>query len=192
MSYRIRPAYALFGVILAVVAIPSFATDLDFPKVDESKPHPLPAVSRCMQPSNVAVIAVHVNELGKPFDVQMTKNSGCASLDTAAPDTVRKWRFVPASRNGEAFAEWTAIGFQFDGSGVKLVEVPPQTDLSKADRERIVCKNQSAETGRIIPPAPVCMAKWEWDERKRQEDAMRHREHVPTSLGTGGITAPSH
>ena len=192
MSFRFRHARILLAALLAVAATGSYAADLDYPRVDDSRPHSPPVTSGCTRASDVALIAVHVNELGRPFEVLTAKSSGCEALDRVGVDTVRNWHFLPATRNGEALAGWTAVGFQFDGTTVRQVDVPPETDISRAERDRIICKPQVSTTGSHIDPAPLCMAKWEWDERKRQQDEARRHIHVPTTIGTGGITGTPH
>jgi len=38
---------------------------------------------------------------GSPGSVTLEKTSGSVALDTAAINTVREWRFVPAQQNGQ-------------------------------------------------------------------------------------------
>lgn len=191
MSHRFRPVCVAIGAILYIAAAPSFAADSAQPQVDVSKPHVLPAVPKC-GPTGVAVVAVHVNELGKPFDVRTAQSSGCEALDSAAEYAVRGWRFVPASRDESDIAEWTAVGFQFDGKAVTQVDVPPETEVSRRDRDQVVCRTQAAATGSHINQGRVCMTKEQWDEIRLQREQARKHEHVPTTLGTGGSTQASH
>lgn len=190
MTVAFRPASIVFGAVLFVAAAP--AADLQVPQVDLSKPHGLPAASRCAQASGTAVIAVHVNELGKPFEVQTDKSSGCAALDESGEFAVKSWRFLPATRDGDPIAEWTAVGFQYDGKVVTQVDVPPETAVAQQDRDRVICKTQKASTGSHIDPGPVCMSKAQWEERRRQAEEARKREHIPTKIGTTGPTGTSY
>ncbi|RPH46639.1 MAG: energy transducer TonB [Burkholderiales bacterium] len=49
---------------------------------------------------------VHVGADGAVIDVQVRASSGSPALDRAAIDTVRRWRFRPATVDGQAVAEW--------------------------------------------------------------------------------------
>jgi protein TonB len=49
---------------------------------------------------------VHVGTDGGVIDVQVRQSSGSPSLDRAATDAVRKWRFKPATVDGQPVAEW--------------------------------------------------------------------------------------
>lgn len=46
------------------------------------------------------VLLVHVSALGVAQDVTISGSSGSASLDRAARNAVRRWRFTPARRDG--------------------------------------------------------------------------------------------
>lgn len=46
------------------------------------------------------VLLVHVSALGVAQDVTISASSGSASLDRAARNAVRRWRFTPARRDG--------------------------------------------------------------------------------------------
>lgn len=48
------------------------------------------------------VVVVHVAENGVSTGADVARTSGVASLDRAALDAVRKWRFRPAMKNGRA------------------------------------------------------------------------------------------
>jgi TonB family protein len=180
----------LLGAVVFAAAAP--AADLPVPQPDVSNFLGLPSGSGCPQATGVAVIAVHVNELGKPFVVQAAKSSGCDTLDRSGELAVKGWRFLPATRDGESIAEWTAVGFQYDGKAVIKVEVSPDTEIAQKDRNRVVCRVQKANTGSHIDPAPVCLSKAQWDERQRQIDEARRRVHVPVRIQTGGPASTSY
>ncbi|WP_312522719.1 energy transducer TonB [Anaerospora sp.] len=62
----------------------------------------------------VVVIKVSVSEQGEVEHLEISKSSGNESLDQAAIDSVKQWRFIPAYENGKkcsADAE-TAIIFK--------------------------------------------------------------------------------
>lgn len=51
-------------------------------------------------------IDVQVGADGVVRDVRITKSSGSSTLDQAALDTVRRWRFKPATVDGTPVSEW--------------------------------------------------------------------------------------
>lgn len=50
--------------------------------------------------SGTVVLRVHVGADGRPQGIDLIEGSGSRSLDRAAADAVRRWRFDPAMRNG--------------------------------------------------------------------------------------------
>ena len=50
--------------------------------------------------SGTVVLRVHVGADGEPEGIDLVEGSGSRSLDRAAVDAVRRWRFEPAMRNG--------------------------------------------------------------------------------------------
>lgn len=162
------------------------------PRVDLTKSHFLPGYpekARQEGKTGTVVLAVHVNEIGKPFAVEVEKSSGSPDIDQSAVFAVRYWRFVPAERDGETTAEWTAVAFRFDGDGVTQIETDPETAISRADRNKPVCKRQPPKTGSIIDDKPVCMAKWQWDEQARRLNTKRWNTPTPPAMGGAGSTS---
>ena len=49
---------------------------------------------------------VYVGTDGSVLDVVVVQRSGSPLLDQTAVDTVRKWRFKPATVDGKPVAEW--------------------------------------------------------------------------------------
>jgi len=43
---------------------------------------------------------------GKVTEIRLKQSSGSALLDRTAVDTVKKWRFKPATVDGQPVAEW--------------------------------------------------------------------------------------
>ena len=66
-----------------------------------------------------------VSRDGAPVDVSLARSSGHASLDTAAIAAVWRWRFVPATRDGEAIV-----------SRGELVEIGPTGQMFTAPKSR--------------------------------------------------------
>jgi protein TonB len=58
-------------------------------------------------------VRVLVGENGRPQEVTVGQSSGEASLDQAALDAVREWRFEPAKRNGVAVRAWAIVPVEF-------------------------------------------------------------------------------
>jgi protein TonB len=63
--------------------------------------------------SGTVLVRVAVDASGMPSDVTLEKNSGSRDLDRAALDAVRKWRFQPAQRDGQAVASSLVIPIEF-------------------------------------------------------------------------------
>jgi protein TonB len=49
---------------------------------------------------------VHVGPDGAVLEVRLRTSSGSPLLDRSAIDTVRRWRFTPATVDGQAVSEW--------------------------------------------------------------------------------------
>lgn len=49
---------------------------------------------------------VHVGSDGAVLDVRLRRSSGSPELDRSAVETVRRWRFKPATVDGRSVAEW--------------------------------------------------------------------------------------
>jgi len=58
-------------------------------------------------------VRVLVGENGRPQEVSVGESSGEASLDQAAIDAVRDWRFEPAKRNGVPVRAWAIVPVEF-------------------------------------------------------------------------------
>ncbi|MCX7230112.1 MAG: energy transducer TonB [Burkholderiales bacterium] len=80
------------------------------PRVDASwagnAPPPYPAAARRMGEQGEVRLDVHVGVDGSVIDVQVRASSGSPALDRSAMDAVRRWRFRPATVDGQAVSEW--------------------------------------------------------------------------------------
>ncbi len=80
------------------------------PRVDASwagnAPPPYPAAARRMGEQGEVRLDVHVGVDGSVIDVQVRVSSGSPALDRSAMDAVRRWRFRPATVDGQAVSEW--------------------------------------------------------------------------------------
>lgn len=65
-----------------------------------------PMIARRHGLEGTVVLRLLVKETGNVGEVVVDAPSGCADLDKAAIEAVRKWRFVPATRGGVAVAVW--------------------------------------------------------------------------------------
>lgn len=59
------------------------------------------------------MVRVEVDANGMPAKVSLEKRSGSRDLDRAALEAVRKWRFQPAQRDGQAIASGLVIPIDF-------------------------------------------------------------------------------
>jgi TonB family protein len=186
-----------FRPLIAVATLLTFGAsyaDDALPRVDLSRPHALPVYpesARLARQTGTTVVAVHVNELGKPFDLQTETTSGSEALDQASINAVRTWRFEPATRDGDAIAEWTAVGFHFNAAGVVQVGVPPDTKIAQTDRGRVICRKEPPRTGSNIDPAPVCLPKSQWAERDKKLNT-RIWDRPQSQHTRGDISPGSH
>lgn len=57
---------------------------------------------------------VLVDERGHPLQVNVMKSSGFPRLDDAATQAVRRWVFVPPTRNGQAVKSWSRVSVRFE------------------------------------------------------------------------------
>jgi protein TonB len=64
--------------------------------------------------SGEVLLRIHVDARGVPARVEVASSSGSTDLDRAARDAVRRWRFRPAMRNGEATAGVVNVPITFD------------------------------------------------------------------------------
>ena len=92
----------------APLTMPVFNADY----LDNPAP-PYPALSRRLHEEGRVLLRVLVNPAGRADEVQVQSSSGHARLDTAARETVRSWKFVPAKRGAEPVAAWVLIPVSF-------------------------------------------------------------------------------
>lgn len=63
--------------------------------------------------SGTVLVRVEVDVNGAPAGVALVQRSGSRDLDRAAMEAVRKWRFMPAQRDGQAIASSLVIPIDF-------------------------------------------------------------------------------
>ncbi len=67
-----------------------------------NRPPAYPALALRRREEGRVILRVTVSATGSVLAVSVLRSSGHDSLDAAATDAVRQWRFVPASRGGVA------------------------------------------------------------------------------------------
>lgn len=65
-----------------------------------------PAVSRRLGEQGEVLLGLHVLADGRIGEVEVRRSSGHPRLDRAAIDAARRWRLLPASRDGQPVALW--------------------------------------------------------------------------------------
>lgn len=97
---------------------PSQTVSESKPQVDASylnAPKPVyPAMSRRLGESGRVMLDVYVLPDGTPSKVSVHKTSGYPRLDDSAVEAVKRWRFTPGKRGGEAIAMPVIIPVIFD------------------------------------------------------------------------------
>jgi protein TonB len=66
--------------------------------------------------SGTVLLRVHVGPDGVPYEVDLVRSSHSRSLDRAASDAVKRWRFRPAQRNGVPVAAAVQVPIVFNAS----------------------------------------------------------------------------
>ncbi len=72
-----------------------------------------PPLSRRLGETGRVMLRVLIGADGQPKDVRIAQSSGYERLDQAAQETVRKWRFVPGTRNGVPTEMWNNVPINF-------------------------------------------------------------------------------
>jgi periplasmic protein TonB len=76
-------------------------------------PPAYPPASRRLGEQGRVVLRVLVSLDGQPDQVEVRTSSGSPRLDTAALDTVRRWKFVPARQGERPVAAWVLVPISF-------------------------------------------------------------------------------
>ncbi len=79
---------------------------------DNEKPH-YPLVARRRGIEGVVLLRVTVGAQGNVLEIKVERSSGHDSLDDSARKSVKKWRFVPARRNGVAVQASVTVPVRF-------------------------------------------------------------------------------
>jgi protein TonB len=74
---------------------------------------PYPPQSRRRGEEGKVILRVLVSKEGFALQVEVDTSSGSNRLDESALNTVRMWRFIPASRGGVAIDSWVRVPVLF-------------------------------------------------------------------------------
>jgi len=84
------------------------------PRYKENPPPDYPRVARTRGYEGRTLLRVEVFETGKAGRIEITTSSGFEILDTAALNSVKKWTFVPGTKNGKKIRQWVMVPVRFD------------------------------------------------------------------------------
>lgn len=76
-----------------------------------------PAFARRMRIQGTVMLKVLVSREGVALKIQVAQTSGSDILDSAAAETVKKWRFVPARHGDSPVDEWVQVPIAFHLTG---------------------------------------------------------------------------
>jgi periplasmic protein TonB len=76
-----------------------------------------PLIARRNGEQGTVTLKVLVTREGVPASVNVEKTSGSRHLDSAALETVKTWRFVPARQGGQAVEAWVLVPIVFKLEG---------------------------------------------------------------------------
>jgi protein TonB len=89
-------------------------TDADYKAAYLNNPKPpYPGFAYQNRQEGKVVLRVHVLPTGEVDDVQLAQTSGYDSLDNSALNTVKKWKFVPAKKDGKIIDQWVRVPINF-------------------------------------------------------------------------------
>jgi periplasmic protein TonB len=83
----------------------------------DNQPPSYPPLSRRLGEQGRVVLRVLVDANGSAGQVEIRASSGSERLDESARATVSRWKFVPAKRGDEPFAEWVLVPISFKLEG---------------------------------------------------------------------------
>lgn len=72
-----------------------------------------PALARKQGWEGTVIMRVLVQADGLPYQVVVEKSSGHKVLDSAASETIQRWKFQPAGRGARAYDSWITIPVRF-------------------------------------------------------------------------------
>jgi protein TonB len=94
------------------LVVPSMDIDLNAAYLDNPKP-PYPPLAYRMRVEGRVILDVEVLETGLVGGAQLFQTSGSELLDQSALETVKKWRFRPAVKEGVIRRQWVKVPIHF-------------------------------------------------------------------------------
>jgi protein TonB len=91
---------------------PATTPSFDAAYLHNPKPN-YPTRSRQLGEAGTVVLKVRIEANGQASQVLLSKSSGHERLDTAALESVKRWRFVPAQEGNQAAAAWVFVPVPF-------------------------------------------------------------------------------
>ena len=92
---------------------PGAAVDQLPRKLQTNRAPPYPPDAFARRQEGQVLLEVHVNQRGLVDEISVSRSSGVASLDQAALETVRGWRFDPARSAGKPVATVVTVPIRF-------------------------------------------------------------------------------
>ncbi len=92
-----------------------FVTATKLPGSCPKPRYPRAAIRRRLE--GRVVLLVHVDREGRPIEIAIAESSGRTMFDRAAERAVRKWRFIPAKRDGVAVEDTLRVPIRFSLTG---------------------------------------------------------------------------
>lgn len=96
----------------AAVIAPTKAAIFDAAYLNNPSPT-YPELSRKLEEQGTVILQAFVTPEGKAEKVAIDKSSGFLALDSAALETVKKWRFIAAQKGEKLVASWVMIPVKF-------------------------------------------------------------------------------
>jgi protein TonB len=104
----VAPVVSVPAAPAARVTPPSFSADYL-----RNPPPAYPAAARRRGEQGKVILRVLVNAAGGADQVEIRKGTGHSTLDAAALDAVRQWKFVPARQGDQPVAAWVLVPITF-------------------------------------------------------------------------------
>ena len=112
-----RPLEPIEAAPRAADSAPAAAVAIVAPRFDaaylQNPPPAYPMLSRRMREQGRVLMRVLVTAEGAADRVELRSSSGSARLDSAALDTVKRWRFVAARHGGTPVSAWVLVPISF-------------------------------------------------------------------------------
>jgi periplasmic protein TonB len=102
-------------------------SSIDLPVLGSVVPIKYPVEARVERAEGTVVIRVLISETGWTDKIELKQTSGYESLDSAAMQTVKSWRYQPGKLDGKPAAMWVDVPIVFKARPPE--PSPPATKL---------------------------------------------------------------